>query len=763
MKRTTILILTLAAFVIMSLATGCSYFNTFYNVRKQFNEAERDYNSRQPAKPQAQPGSPPGQPGGAPPRPQQPQQPGAATDKYRKVIETASKLLEYYPKSRWIDDALLLMGISYYRLADYPRAERKFTELMTIFPNSKHVGDATIWKARTLLAQDKHAEATELLGKMSPELKQRQQRGQAELLLARTEFDAREWEQASTHFKIAADMLGGEERWEALYLYGVCRHELKAYAEAEQAFEQAARNSRDRRRAYDANIFVARTALALGDAERAEHVLTRLKNNSNFADLEAEIDLELAQLAVETGRLDEGIRIYELQAANPDGGESRGLAFYRLAKVYRTHRVDLALAKTLLDSVITVGATSEIADSARALQDELSRGLLALHHVEALQDSLDALRAARAALLEKGVSVPVVIPAADSTVTDSLARPDSVAIGSGVIDSISTRPDTSVADSARAAPDSTATIEDSTSTSAPRPATPASLMADSILKALQAEIKTDSASADSLHLAEPEAPETPPVSMPVKDEAAELTETDQSIADLERQLPLAYLRVAEFYQYSLAEPDSALAYYRRAGASPLNADVYWKANLFLGEAAARDSSRQEAAKQYFQNVISVPNVPLDAANRARQSLGMPLLELPVSLQVQAFRSAEVLAMSNQIPADSLVRLYDQIIAYDSTSAVAIQALFAQFYLYEHTLLNMDSAHAVGERLIALFPDSSFSKTLSKRLQPPDSLSIFLVSDEELYRKFEPKESVLETPTEGGWPPPEEALRGRRFE
>ncbi len=135
--------------------SGCAYYNTFYNVERKFTDAERERRQadRQTAQQSAagtatQPATTP--PGGTPARAQT-----AGADKYRKVIETSSKLLEYYPKSRWVDDALLVMGVSYYRLGDLPRAERKFTELMTLFPKSKHVTEAVIWKAQTLADQKK--------------------------------------------------------------------------------------------------------------------------------------------------------------------------------------------------------------------------------------------------------------------------------------------------------------------------------------------------------------------------------------------------------------------------------------------------------------------------------------------------------------------------------------------------------------------------------------------------------------------------------
>ncbi len=778
MNRLTTYLAAVAVVLALLSFNGCAYFNTFYDVKKKFNEAEKETNSRRPAdqQQQQQPGSPPGQGASTPPRQTQ----NVPIDKYQKVIQAASRLLEYYPKSRWIDDALLLMGISYYRIGDYSRAERKFTELMTIFPDSKLVGDAVIWKARTLLEQDRHEEATDLLGKMAPLLKQRRQRGQAEFLLARTEYDVKHWSEAATHFQIAEEMIGGgDERWEARHLYGICLFEQKDYAGAEKAFESVARSTRDRRRAYNAYLYTARCAVALGDTERAEKILLRLKDNSTFGDLADDVDLELAELAVQSGRVEEGIEIYNKYAEEHTTGEARGLAYFRLARIYRTHHVDLPQARALLDSVLRVGAARDVSDSARAMQDELTRGLLALDRVRALQDSLHQIDVQQFMLLQRKAGA-ASLPATPASTPDSASVADTSHVSVASTDTVAVSPQPSAApDSSRNLPvasDTVAVLGDSTiasgttsdttsiavvdSTQESRRVSPATLAADSIMRAIRQRLPQDTSAAthaDTVLAAR----------VPAKSDTAvadEMQQLARKQLQVQREYQLALLHVAEFYDLSLAEQDSALSYYHRAAALKANPVVYWKANLFLAERAGHDSAQAPQAQAYYQAVADADSVPLEVANLARKALGLPLLEVPPKPQEEAFRVAEQASVSNDVPPDSVIRLYGSVIAMDSTSAAAKHALFAQLYLYEHRLQNSDSALAVARRIIAYYPDSTFSERLKTRLLPPDSTSIFLLSDEELYKTAAVQDSIFEEiPTEGGWPPPEETLKGRRFE
>jgi tetratricopeptide (TPR) repeat protein len=740
----------LAAATLLGIG-GCSYFNTYYDVQKKFHEAERDNNRQQSNQAAGQPGGPrPGQPGrpGLPPQSQQPQ--GGAIDKYRKVIETAAKLLEYYPKSRWVDDTLLLMGISYYRLQDYSRAERKFTELITIFPKSKHVSEAGLWKARALVAEGRPDDAIALLVTLGSELKGRHERGDAEALLANTEYERQRVDDAAPHFKMASDLLpASEAKYDALYHYGVCEFDRKEFDEALKAFVEVARSTHDRQRSFDANIYGARAALAAGDAPQAEQILKRLKRTSDFEALTADVDLELANLAVQTGRVDEGIAAYETYLQNYPESEKRGVAFFRLANIFRTHRVDLPRAKDMLDSAMHAGASREISDSARAVHEEIAEGLQVLLRFKTLQDSVAHLEARRDTLklhLRDEPPVPSPIPTSprDTTTTVSPVLHDSSRV-----------------DTVSETPPSQSVI-------------PAPLADDSLSRVLQ---QKDSVVTDSSHSVAP--PDSARVDTarvdtakfqqsvvppPVQNARAALDSVEHKLRLARAGYQLAALRVAEFYGLSLGEPDSALMYYKIAAQEKDHRETFWKANLYLAEVAAGDSAHVNEAHQYYQAIVDADSVPRAVMHEARQALGLAISDTGSTAQAQALRMAEQASLTNQVPPDSAVELYGSVVAFDSTSLEARSALFAQLHLYEDVLLNSDSSRAVAHRIIALFPDSSFSEKLRIRVLPPDSGSIFLKSDEQLYPHAPAQGSVVEeTPTEGGWPPPEESLRGRRFE
>jgi tetratricopeptide (TPR) repeat protein len=115
-----------------------SYFNGYYNAKWLFDEAEDEIRSDALAK-RGQVSSPA----------TADQIPATSKEKLLKVIDKCSNILAFHSTSAFVDDALILIGKSFYYQAEYLKAERKFSELLTQYPNSPLVLETQIWYART--------------------------------------------------------------------------------------------------------------------------------------------------------------------------------------------------------------------------------------------------------------------------------------------------------------------------------------------------------------------------------------------------------------------------------------------------------------------------------------------------------------------------------------------------------------------------------------------------------------------------------------
>src|SRR5690606_19075765 len=129
----------LAALVLVSGLSGCgrllgqrydnftAYYNTFYNAKREFSrEEEQLLRAERPVErdryltlfiePEPQSGA--GRSGG-----------------FAKAIEKGADLLRDHPESKWVDDALLLIGKAYFYQGNFSGAEQKFRETIELDEN----------------------------------------------------------------------------------------------------------------------------------------------------------------------------------------------------------------------------------------------------------------------------------------------------------------------------------------------------------------------------------------------------------------------------------------------------------------------------------------------------------------------------------------------------------------------------------------------------------------------------------------------------
>ena len=90
-KQARTIALTAAVIAAAAAASSCVYFNTLYNARKIYGEAEEMRGEKQ----------------GDVDR--------NLRDKYTQVIEKCATIVRDHPDSRWVDDAVFLMGQSLVR------------------------------------------------------------------------------------------------------------------------------------------------------------------------------------------------------------------------------------------------------------------------------------------------------------------------------------------------------------------------------------------------------------------------------------------------------------------------------------------------------------------------------------------------------------------------------------------------------------------------------------------------------------------------
>ncbi len=121
------------------LISGCSlwtnfstYFNLYYNTKTLFDEAEEEILSQKRDLFSTDPLN----------------LPGSANTKLVKVIEKCSRILQFHSTSSYVDNALMMLGKSFYYQNNFQKSKRKFEELLETNPDIRMKLEAELWIAK---------------------------------------------------------------------------------------------------------------------------------------------------------------------------------------------------------------------------------------------------------------------------------------------------------------------------------------------------------------------------------------------------------------------------------------------------------------------------------------------------------------------------------------------------------------------------------------------------------------------------------------
>ena len=140
--------------ILLLISSGCSvwenfttYFNLYYNTASIFEDAEneilsqkRDLFSNEPLV-----------------------VPGSAKTNLIKVVEKASKLLQFNSNTSFVDEALMMLGKSFYYQNNYQKSIRKFEELLATNPDDEIATEANLWIAKCRFEMREFTEGLSIL------------------------------------------------------------------------------------------------------------------------------------------------------------------------------------------------------------------------------------------------------------------------------------------------------------------------------------------------------------------------------------------------------------------------------------------------------------------------------------------------------------------------------------------------------------------------------------------------------------------------
>lgn len=289
--------------LLLLILPGCSvwydftaYFNLYYNASLAFEQAELAIKEQKKDNLSLL----------------EPQIPSSANTNLVKVIEKCSKILQFDAKSSYVDDALLMIGKSFYYQKVYIKAMRKFEELIAMGEASDLTQEAKLWLAKTQMQQKNYSQALSLLEelKSAPETE--------DGILAAANFEELKYlisiEKYDEAFKAANELVKFSEdqalNAEVLYKMGDIYFLRGDYASSADSYKRVL----DYEPVYEFEInSLIRYAAALRNLDRptdALRALLELRGEVKYSDKFDYVDLEIGKTYSELGQKERALAVF---------------------------------------------------------------------------------------------------------------------------------------------------------------------------------------------------------------------------------------------------------------------------------------------------------------------------------------------------------------------------------------------------------------------------------------------------------------------
>ena len=350
-----------AEFVKQRYINTVAYFNTFYNAQRAFSEAEeevlqarKEYSSRPPGD----------KPFTAPP---------SARTKFTASIEKNSKLLSFYPNSKWVDDALMMIGKAYYYIDDNVKAERKFLELLAKYPESEFTNEANLLLGIGYLRQKKIDQGIKKLeGLFDATVEDDEEiAGKASFELGEYYYSQNSFDLAEKYYSQALPLISDEAQQAfAQYQIGLCYNNLEQYTKAEEAFARVDDFESEYNLQFRAMLARLKAMVLQKKFTEALDAFTAMLDDTKNSDFYGTIHLEIANTLSAQGRMAEAMEEYHFVDTSYARTEESARSYFALAKIYEDSLKNYDSARVYYNKAKAEFAASKITPTA-ALKAEI--------------------------------------------------------------------------------------------------------------------------------------------------------------------------------------------------------------------------------------------------------------------------------------------------------------------------------------------------------------------------------------------------------
>jgi len=257
------------------------------------------------------------------------------------VIEKSSRILQFHSDSRFVDNALLMLGKSFYYQKNYQKALRKFQELLVTRPESDLILENDLWIAKTQMRLKDFKNALPALKSVR---KQAVEQGEDEIIR-----DA--YVEEIVHLVILENYPSAislineflevsdndEVNAEVMYELGRLYIKLNDFKSAITSFEKVFDFTPSFDIQLNSKIELASALRKTDENEKALSILDDMRNQNKYSDSFDKIDLETGITLYNLNRVDESVDLLMKVDTTYTSSSSSGIAKFKLGEIFEYH------------------------------------------------------------------------------------------------------------------------------------------------------------------------------------------------------------------------------------------------------------------------------------------------------------------------------------------------------------------------------------------------------------------------------------------
>jgi len=688
--------------VLLLIASGCSvwdnfttYFNLYFNTATLFEDAEleilsqkRDLFSNDPLI-----------------------IPGNAKASLVKVVEKSSKLLQFYSTSAYVDEALMMLGKSFYYQNNYQKSNRKFEELLaTNIDDDELITEANLWMAKNSFELREITRALELIEQVRAkgieegynliikesyvhEIKYRlREKDYTKAISLATEF-------AEVYND---DLIRAQIYYELGNLYTLIGEKENAITAYEKVFDY----SPDFDLEVSTTIKYANALRNAGQTQKALEVFEDIRTKDKFSNSFNEIDFEIGKTLVELGEYNQALEQFRMVDTTYKNTPFSSASNFEMGELYRAKFLNYDSAGYYFSKSAVSNPPKEYVDKAKSnnllfakyskLRNEINKFDKQLYYsqnieifikdsTEYLTDSLRILEEflAQKEMQEiwKDVGTDTMLGKIDSSfIKDSIFVKDSLI----KVDSLIQIGEVSTFD--------TAGISNRLFEFRKQKR----IEAENELKnkELQNLKNSGQLKLDSLNFKG-----NPPKRLSVSIDSAKTIISKDN------------LELGNLFLTDLNVPDSAFFLYQQ-NLEKYSETSYYPNTLYAIGSYYLTIDEKEKADSLFR-IIYENYKDKNIVNAAANKLNLPLIDLNYDPAKEIYASAEdyMLETDYSRSIDKFWSIYKEY----PKSPLAPKALYASAFILEDNLFLLDSAASVYDTLIAKYPTTPYVKKVSQKI------------------------------------------------